>query len=219
MNGALAGLVILVIGDSHMAGRELLMTPLHEALEADGASVHTYGMCGATADVWLSPTTVSCGKAERHDTEPPTIDMSLKPTVTWNLNDLLQKHHPNLVIVELGDAMAGYGAPQMVKGWIYDQVHALSGRIAAAHASCVWVGPAWGTATSNFYKTDERVREFSDFLAQIVAPCAFIDSTQFSRPGEWKTTDGQHLTPAGYRAWGADIADAVVRLKAQNALH
>jgi len=216
MSGALAGLAILVIGDSHMAGREYLITPLHDGLEAAGASVQTYGMCGASADAWLYPMTVACGRAERHDTGPPITDTSGKPAMTWTINDLLNKHHPNLVIVELGDAMAGYGAPQMVKPWIYGQVHALTGRIAASGASCAWVGPGWGNEAQ---KSAARVREFSDFLAQTVAPCLFIDSTQFSRPGQWATTDGQHFTAAGYRLWSADIVNAVVRLKTENALH
>ena len=219
MNMALAGLVILVIGDSHMAGRQYLLTPLHDALEAAGASVHTYGMCGASADVWLSPTTVACGRGERHDTAPPITDTTGKPAVTWAINDLLSKHHPSLVIVELGDALAGYEAPQMAKPWIYNQVHALAGRIAASGASCVWVGPTWGAVSGGFYKTEARVREVSDFLAQNVAPCVFVDSTGFSRPGEWKTTDGQHLTAPGYRRWGTDIANAVVQLKTQNMVH
>jgi hypothetical protein len=216
MNGALAGLVILVLGDSHMAGREYLIGPLHDALEAAGASVHTYGMCGASADAWIYPITVACGRAERHDTGPPIADYSGKPLPSWVIRDLLNKHHPNLVIAEIGDAMAGYGASQMVKPWIYNQVHMLAGQIAAAGASCVWVGPIWGDEKA---KSSARVREFSDFLAQSVAPCTYIDSTKFSQPGQWKTTDGQHLTASGYKIWGADIAAAIVQLKAQNVLH
>jgi len=216
MNGALAGLVILAIGDSHMAGRDYLLNPLHDALEAAGASVQTYGMCGASADAWLYPITVACGRAERHDTAPPIIDTSGKPAPTWAINDLLNKYHPNLVIVELGDAMAGYGAAQMVKPWIYGQVHALTGRIAASGASCVWIGPPWGDEAM---KSAARVREAADFLAQSVPPCVFVDSTQFSRPGEWATTDGQHFRAPQYRLWAADIANAVIRLKGQNALH
>jgi hypothetical protein len=219
MNGALAGLVILVLGDSHMAGRDYLILTLHDALEAAGASVHSYGACGASPDVWLSPTTVACGVAERHDTGPTIADYSGKPVANRSLNELVQKYHPNLVIAEMGDAVAGYGASQMAKPWVYDQVHALAGRIAAAGASCVWVGPAWGAVNGSYFKTDARVREVSDFLAQSVAPCVFIDSTTFSRPGEWKTTDGQHLTAPGYRQWGTDIANAVIRLKMQNLLH
>ena len=216
MNGALAGLVILVLGDSHMAGHEYLITTLHDALEADGATVHSYGMCGASAGSWIYQTTVACGASERHGTDVPIVDKGGKPRVTWTIGGLLQAHHPNLVVVELGDAMAGYGSPQMAKPWIYDQVHLLAGRIAASGASCVWVGPAWGSNTSMAQKTDQRVREISDFLAQSVAPCVYVDSTRFSRPGEWPTTDGQHLTVSGYRQWGADIANAVVGLKSQN---
>jgi hypothetical protein len=218
MNGALAGLVILVLGDSHMAGPSYLISSLHENLQTQGATVYTYGMCGASADAWLQKTTVSCGRAQRLDKGPVQAERD-KPEITWQIGDLLAQHHPNLVIVEAGDAMAGYGSPQMPKAWIYDQVHALATRIHAANAACVWVGPVYGKADSPYHKDDARVREESQFLSQSVAPCAFIDSTQFVRPGEWPTTDGQHLTTPGYRAWGADIVNALVQLKAQNALH
>lgn len=217
MNGALAGLVILVLGDSHMAGPSYLISSLHEALEAQGATVYSYGMCGASADAWLQKTTVSCGRAQRLD-KSPTAAEAHKPEVTWQIGDLLAQHHPNLVIVEAADAMAGYGSPQMPKAWIYDQVHMLAGRIRAANAACVWVGPVYGRADSPYHKDDARVREVSQFLSQSVAPCSYVDSTRFAQPGQWPTTDGQHLTTPGYRAWGADIANAVVQLKTQGTL-
>jgi hypothetical protein len=214
MNGALAGLVILVLGDSHMADVKYLISPLHDALENAGATGHSSGMCGASADSWLQRTTVSCGRAQRHERGPPLAEAN-KPQYTWTIGELLDGHHPNLVIVEAGDAMAGYGSAQMPKAWIYEQVHALVGRIAAAHAGCVWVGPVFGGADSPYHKVDARVRELSQLLADTVPPCAYIDSTRFARPGQWPTTDGQHLTPAGYQQWGRDIADAVLQLKAQ----
>jgi len=217
MNGALAGLVILVLGDSHMADVHYLITPLHDALEAAGATVHSYGMCGASADAWLQRTTVSCGRAQRHERGLVTADH--KQEFTWTISELLEKHHPNLVIVEAADAMGGYGSPQLPKPWIYDQVHMLAGRITAARASCVWVGPVYGVADSSYHKIDARVRELSQFLSESVSPCAYVDSLQFSRPGEWPTTDGQHLTAAGYQQWGRDIANAVVQMKSQGRLH
>src|ERR1700732_3809655 len=122
MNMALAGLVVLVLGDSHMAGRDYLISSLHDALVAEGASVHSYGMCGASADAWLQKTTVSCGRAERHDKGAPIADTG-KQDYTWTINDLIAKHHPNLVIVEAADAMGGYGSPQLAKGWIFAQDH------------------------------------------------------------------------------------------------
>jgi hypothetical protein len=173
MNGALAGLVILVLGDSHMAGPSYLISSLHEALEAQGAQVDSYGMCGANADAWLEKTTVSCGRAERHDNQP-TQASNGKQEYTWQIVDLLTKHHPNLVIVESADAMAGYGSPQMPKPWIFDQTHALATRIKASGAACVWVGPVYGDVNSPYHKADDRVRELSQFLSQSVAPCVYI---------------------------------------------
>jgi hypothetical protein len=98
MSMALAGLVVLVIGDSHMAGRDYLISSLHDALTSEGAIVHSYGMCGASADAWLQKTTVSCGRAERHEHNPPIAETG-KQEYTWTINELLEKHHPNLVIV------------------------------------------------------------------------------------------------------------------------
>jgi len=219
MNGALAGLVILVLGDSHMAGPSYLISSLHEALEAQGATVDSYGMCGASAEAWMQRTTFSCGRAERHGTSPTAAENG-KQEFTWLIGDLLAKHHPNLVIVEAADAIGGYGTPELPKAWIYDQVHTLASRIKSANAACVWVGPVYGDANSPYHKADDRVRELSQFLSQSVAPCVYIDSLQFvTNPREWPTTDGQHLTSTGYRAWGADIANAVARFKTQNMLH
>jgi len=192
---------------------------LHEALEAQGATVSSYGMCGASADAWLEKTTVSCGRGERHGTQPTRADTG-KQEFTWQINDLLKENHPNLVIVEAADAMGGYTSPELPKAWIYDQVHALAMRIKASNAACVWVGPVYGDVNSPYHKADDRVRELSQFLSQSVAPCLYIDSLKFvTQPREWPTTDGQHLTTAGYRAWGADIANAVVNFKNQNQLH
>jgi hypothetical protein len=70
----LAGLTILVLGDSHMAGHDYLLSSLHDALENQGAVVHSYGMCGASADAWLERTTVSCGRGERHDHGAPITE-------------------------------------------------------------------------------------------------------------------------------------------------
>ncbi len=217
MNIALAGLVVLVLGDSHMASHDYLISSLHDALVAEGASVHSYGMCGASADAWLQRTTVSCGRAERHDKAAPVADIG-KQNYTWQINDLIAKHHPNLVIVEAADAMGGYGSPQLPKAWIYEQTHALAGRIASSGAACIWVGPVYGEVNSPYHKANDRVQELSQFLSQSVAPCRYVDSTRFAQPGQWPTTDGQHLTSAGYKAWGQGIANAVIQLRAQLAL-
>ena len=210
MNGALAGLAFLVIGDSHMSSPDFLDTTLHDALLAQGATVSTYGMCATNAADWIYKVTTPC-RAERHGDNRAVFGKTVAPT--WTINELMDQVHPNVVVVELADTMAGYDNPVLPKPWIYDQVHQLVGRITAHHASCVWVGPVWGKADSGYHKTEARVREMSQYLSQIVAPCVYVDSTRFSQPGEWPTIDGQHLTAVGYRKWGADIAQAIVQAK------
>jgi hypothetical protein len=214
MNMLLAGLSILVLGDSHMAGHDYLLTALHDALVAQGANVDSYGMCGANPDAWMERSTVSCGRGERHGQAAPITETG-KQQYTWQINELLAKHHPKLVIVEAADAMGGYGSPELPKAWIYEQTHALAARIAASGASCIWVGPVYGNANSSYHKADDRVRELSQFLSQSVAPCRYVDSLRFEPSPAWPTTDGQHLTVAGYKNWGQDIADAVIQLKSQ----
>jgi len=208
MNGALAGLVILALGDSHMTH---MISPLHEALEEQGAIVHSYGMCGAMAEDWLTKATSQCN-AERHDKSGPVVNYQTQPT--WLLTDLLQRNQPNLVVIELGDNMAGYGTlPQLPRDFINQQVREILTPIKARNLPCVWIGPPWGGDTNAYHKSDARVRELSQLLAQSVAPCSYIDTTTFARPGEWSTFDGEHLTATSYRKWSLDIANALVRLK------
>jgi hypothetical protein len=118
------------------------------------------------------------------------------------------------VVIELGDNEAGYGTlPSLPRDFIAAEVHQFLAPIKARNLPCVWVGPPWGGDTTSYHKSDTRVRELSQFLAQTVAPCAYVDTTSFSRPGEWSTADGEHLTPPSYRKWGLSITDAIVRLK------
>jgi hypothetical protein len=208
MDAALAGLVILVIGDSQMKG---LIYDLHDQLENDGASVHSYLMCGATAHDWLSRSTVSCGRGERHDKAGPVINAT-QTLPTYSLPELIDKIHPNMVVVELGEKL------EPDHNWVRQEVHALSTKIASYHVSCVWVGPTWGQNKQPYPTTDDSIRDLTQLLSGSVAPCNFFDSSTFARPGDLQTTDGTHLSPDGYRRWGKAIADGVVRLKGQGQL-
>ena len=209
MDGALAGLIIMVIGDSQMKG---LITGLHDQLEDAGASVHSYLMCGATAQDWLVHSTVSCGRGEHHDRGPVNVSLDQR-LPTYDLNDLIAKNHPNLVIVELGERL------EPDHTFVRQEVHTLAGKIASNHISCVWVGPIWGQDKQPYPTTDTGIREISQLLSGSVAPCSFVDSTAFAQPGQVQTTDGTHLLPDGYRRWGKAIADSVIRLRSQGALN
>jgi hypothetical protein len=217
MKLALAGLVALIIGDSHMASPDYLIRSLPAALISQGATVEAYGACGANAADWVYRATEHCGWAERHDKEAPRVggDEAIR---VWSIDALIARDHPNLIVVELGDTMAGYGQDSLPKTWIWGQVRPLTARISAHEVPCVWVGPPWGSEGTRYHKTFTRVKEMSEFLSAIVAPCRYIDSTLFSHPGEWPTTDGQHLTASGYTRWGDDIAAAIDRLVSQEHL-
>jgi lysophospholipase L1-like esterase len=58
----------------------------------------------------------------------------------------------------------------------------------------------------------------SKLLSTSVSPCSYVDSTTFSRPGEWQTRDGGHLEPDAYRKWAMGITNAIEQLKGQGAL-
>lgn len=215
VNAALAGLVVLIIGDSHMAVKDFLLGSLPDALLNQGAIVHSYGVCGSQPHDWVAQTELSCGRAERHNADEPIVDKSPK-VKTWSLEKLIKLHHPNLLIVELGDNMAGYGIlPTLPKEWISFETMELLQPITAHHLPCIWVGPPWGTEGGPSNKTFARVHDLSDYLSTVVHPCRYVDSLRFSQPGEWATFDGEHLTPDSYRLWAADIAAATFRLSAE----
>ncbi|MBX9913512.1 MAG: SGNH/GDSL hydrolase family protein [Pseudomonadaceae bacterium] len=208
---ALAGLTLLVLGESHMSLTDHLMEPLHSNLTKQGASVHSIGACGASAADWLIAKKVDCG-ADRKGNGAMLVkgaDASTTPIKT-----LIAADKPNLVVIIIGDTMASYDKPAFPKAWAWQSVTSLTKEIAATGTKCVWVGPAWGKEGGKYKKNDVRTQQMSQFLAANAAPCAYIDSLKMSKPGQWITTDGQHFTVKGYQAWGAGIADAISKLPA-----
>ncbi|VFR29545.1 Cell morphology protein [plant metagenome] len=203
----LAGLSILVIGDSHLTSNYLITT-LHDNLSAQGAQVHTIGVCGANAGDWLKVTPGTCGGAERIG--KGKIVPAGSAAKTTPITQLLQKDKPDLVVIVMGDTMAGYTTPQFPKTWIWQQVTSLTKEIGKSQTACVWVGPAWGSEGGKYNKTFPRVKMMSSFLSSNVAPCGYIDSLKFSKPGEWTTTDGQHFTASGYKTWGDAITKQIL---------
>lgn len=209
MSTLLAGLTILVIGDSHMAEPDYLISRLHESLTRRGAVVHSYGACGVPAGDWMRKKRSMCGAAARSGDGKVAV-LPGKEGSTTPYAELHRAIKPDLVIVVVADAMGDYMKPDLPKAWIWQQVTSLTKGIKESGTRCIWVGPPWGTG-GRFGKTYERVTAYSDYLADIVAPCRYVDSTRFSRPGDWPTVDGLHFTAPGYQAWGEAIADAAVK--------
>lgn len=209
MSMALAGLVILIIGDSHIAGTAFYNDPLQDALVAQGAKVDGFGVCGSSAADWIDPSPISCGRGEKHNDQPAKIE-SQRGLRGWSLPTLINGYHPNLVVIELGDTIAGYSlTAALPKEVIEEQVHNLLVPIKSRNLSCIWIGPPWGTEGGPFKKTFRRVKEASDYLSQIVAPCHYVDSLKFSQPGQWPTRDGVHLTEQSTEVWDKYLVSSI----------
>ncbi|QEI07412.1 SGNH/GDSL hydrolase family protein [Pigmentiphaga aceris] len=207
MSTSLFAASVLIIGGSHLATPNYLISSLHDALQAKGATVHTLGVCGTTPSDWLKETAGTCGGAERVGKTTPTV-LGAK-AVTQPIGQLISKDKPALVVVVIGDNIAGYGNPGFPKAWAWQQVSSLTKAIAATNTPCVWIGPTWGNEGGHYNRTFPRVQMVSKFLETGVAPCRYIDSLKLSKQGEWPTTDGQHLTATGYRHWGEALAKEI----------
>lgn len=209
MLNVFAGLVLLIIGDSHLTDKnEYLIGTFHDALTKQGAIVHTYGVCGSQPASWVFPSVGDCGRAERHGKAPAVFDRR-SAVDNWQLRSLVEQHRPDVVVVVLGDTLGGFGQPDLPRAWIWEQVSALTTELRTANLPCAWIGPPWGEEGGRFLKAYSRVQEVSDFLSQTVAPCGYINSLALGKPGAWKTYDGQHFQPDGYRAWTAGLMAAM----------
>jgi hypothetical protein len=212
-SSVLAGLTLLVLGESHMSLANHLTEPLNAALVAKGANVHSIGACGASAGDWLVTKQVDCGSVQHNN---QSLELKGRTATTTPIPELISTYKPDLVVLVIGDTMASYDKPAFPKAWAWQSVTGLTKAIAQTGTRCVWVGPAWGKVGGMYKKNDQRTQLMSQFLAANVAPCSYVDSLQMSKPGEWITTDGQHFTVAGYRAWGNAIADAIAALPASS---
>jgi len=202
----LAGLTLLVLGESHMTD---LMGPLNANLVQQGASVHSIGACGAHPADWLTTKQVECGSEQTNNEK---IKIKGRDATTTPVTDLIGKYKPDLIVIIIGDTMASYDKPAFPKVWAWQNLTSLTKAIAATGTKCAWVGPAWGKEGGMYKKNDARTQLMSQFLSVNVAPCTYIDSLKFSKPGQWVTTDGQHFTAAGYQAWGNAISEALGKL-------
>lgn len=207
MLATLAGLSILIIGDSHMSNAGYLIDSLHMPLVQAGAKVHSMGVCGSVPGDWTSVKQSNCGGADRVD--GGAIKFIGSAAATKPVKDIISQEKIDLIVVVQGDTLGGYKQATYPRAWAYQQVSALTKDIASSGAACVWVGPAWGTEGGKFGKTFEGVKVVNTFLASNVAPCTYVDSTTFSKPGAWRTVDGQHFTDSGYKMWGSAIVKAI----------
>ena len=196
----LMGLKILMLGASHLATPGYFGTVLHNQLADQGAVVHTVAVCGAFPSHWVSPADGDCGSLEKTGNTPAEYRIGKTPK-TKSYLELVATDAPNLVILVMGDSVANYAAPVMDKKWAFEEIAKLTSVIGESKVSCVFIGPPWGTEGGKSKKTNARTREVNELLRTSVKPCQYIDSLKMSRPGEWRTTDGMHLTQKDYKMW------------------
>jgi hypothetical protein len=209
----LLGLTVLMIGDSHVTFKNTLLASLPDALVRQGAQVVTYGLCSSKPEDWVDEKPVnSCGYTVRMSVEPIKLFMG-RDEAPPNISALMEKWHPNAVVVVFGDAMAGYGQKDMPSGWIADQVQALVDKIGST--TCIWVGPTWGQYNPRYGKSDARTLQLATLLKQTVQPCHYIDSTTLFPQGKVETEDGIHLTTENYVKWSAALSAQIVPLLAR----
>lgn len=191
-----------MLGASHLATPGYFGTVLHNQLADQGAIVHTVAVCGAFPSHWVSPTDGSCGSLVKVGSNPAEYRIGNTPKSKSYL-DLVASNSPDLVILVVGDSVANYAGPFMDKKWAFEEITKLTSVIGESKVSCVFIGPPWGTEGGKSKKTHARTKEVNDFLKNNVKPCKYVDSLKLSKPGEWGTTDGMHLTQKDYKEWAA----------------
>jgi hypothetical protein len=206
-----AGLMILMLGDSHFATQGYLATTLGDALIAQGAKVQTEAACGAPVSIWVAGGQPPCGSAERIGSAALKVSPPNKGQVP-SLTTLAAQLHPALLIVGSGDTMAGYAQPAFPADYVAQQISSFTHEVQRLGIPCVWIGPGWGTEGGPYFKNFARAKVINEFLASHVAPCRYIDSQTFAAPGEWPTFDGQHYTAVGYQKWALAIDGALTKL-------
>ena len=207
----LKGLKILVLGASHLATPGHFGTVLHNQLADQGAVVHTLAVCGAFPSYWISPEDGKCGSLEKKGNSPAKYGIGKTPK-TKSYLELVATDVPDLVILVMGDSVANYEGPIMEKKWAFQEIAKLTSVIGESKVKCVFVGPPWGTEGGESKKTNARTKEVNELLRTSVKPCKYIDSLKMSRPGEWSTTDGMHLTRKDYKEWATKTMQEIQNL-------
>ena len=132
---ALAGLALLVIGESHLSQSNYLINPLHDSLSAQGAKVHAVGACGASAGDWLKTIAVPCSG----DRSSGPAVIKGRDSMTTPIKQLIATDKPDLVVIIIGDTMASYDKPAFPRAWAWQ--------------GCCWpVACGWPGVTASYLR-------------------------------------------------------------------
>ncbi|MFP5491765.1 MAG: hypothetical protein ACLGG0_09695 [Bacteriovoracia bacterium] len=187
---------VLVIGDSHAVGPFGWEFDRLVRQQGGISRVATYASCGSIAQWWVTGHKTPCGYWERSEAG---VEVSQPTASTPIFGELLKKHQPDIVVVELSG-----NYQQRSDQFSKDDMRAMVEQIRESGAQCFWIT----TPHTRLYP--ERISRLVSLVHEAVSDyCEVFEShlvTQYPAAGG----DGIHYWfPAGIpiaKAW----ADAAV---------
>jgi hypothetical protein len=227
---------VLHIGDSHTAG--IYGSNIDKMMRATGAKVFTLASSGSSAASWIDGYTTKSGFYYHDETGKnsvpqdwkvmtPAIAEKLKnhkikdwqvPVKTPNVNDMIDKFKPNVIVFSLGANMIHNSAKS-----IEADVRRLCEIAKASGAKIVWVGPPDGRPDKKPDNVQNNLYEHIQKIAEEYG--AFIDSRPYTDfpagiPGDgvhYWNPPGKHIDASGKpydlektaRDWAKSIFDEI----------
>jgi hypothetical protein len=188
---------LLYIGDSHSVGPFGLA--LNENLRQLNLSVVSYAYCGSIANDWYKTNgATKCGYLE---IDSNGVKKSGTTGSVPQFKKLLEKHHPEIVIVELATNYFGYESDEFV----VNDMRKMGKEIIDSGAQCFWVGmPTSRKLQTSHERLDRLTKEAIGDL------CTHFDSfpvTSYPSVGG----DGIHFYFPNGQKVASDWANAVFR--------
>ncbi len=192
---------ILFIGDSHSAGpmgRELVKM-MREQFFTTNNTFSLYGSCGSIARSWFINWETPCGFYSAPHGEKPVLTNKSK---TPNFLDLLQKHKPDTVIVELATNYVRYDENVAIR-----DMKKITKAIKDNGSECLWVS---APHMRKFEKDLDRL--FNLVQKAIGSECKILRSDLFTKYPE-VGSDGIHYSDKVGKdqaiLWAQEIANFI----------
>lgn len=171
---------VLIIGDSQTYGN--YGTKLDELVRNTGAKTLTYASWGSSPNSWFSGwETINLWSKGLDGKETRTHNTS-----TPNIEDIIKKEKPDIVIVTMGGNMITNATQENVT----KSVDKIASAIKSSGAKLYWAGPPKYDPNK---RTPEQLETFYGFLAKSVSTHGkLIDSRKFIN--EYHGNDGLHYS-------------------------
>lgn len=161
----------LVVTDSH--GEGSFGDELVRLIESKKESVSFYAVGGSTPKDWILGLNQIWGYWEYHTGKKP---IRYERPTTPRLKELLSKHSPERVIIELGTNLIWRPISEEDINFIEEMV----GLIAEINSECIWIGPP--DLKPNYIEHKKRTFEVHRILEEklLVSHCKLVPSWKFT---------------------------------------